>query len=121
MRSVLPRNFCTSAHIGGQVLTLEGQTCSLRRAFTTPLGEQSWEQFSRNWNSDVKLSLLFCQAALNTPLPSGTTIILMSSGAAIGGSPLSGGYAGSQRPPMFLVSYAPYEADEPTLRVRFLA
>src|SRR5258708_40234214 len=35
MRSVLPRNFCTSAHIGGQVLTLEGQTCSLRRAFTT--------------------------------------------------------------------------------------
>jgi NAD(P)-dependent dehydrogenase (short-subunit alcohol dehydrogenase family) len=56
-----------------------------------PLSEQSWEQFSRNWNTDVKLSLLFSQAVLNTPLPSGTTIILISSGAAIGGSPLSGG------------------------------
>ncbi len=30
-----------------------------------PLGEQSWEQFSRNWNSDVKMSLFFSQAALN--------------------------------------------------------
>ena len=35
MESGLPRYVCTSAHIGGQVLTLEGQTCSLRRAFTT--------------------------------------------------------------------------------------
>ncbi len=34
MRSVLPRNFCPSAHIGGQVLTSEGQTCSLGRTFT---------------------------------------------------------------------------------------
>src|SRR3989442_3228652 len=57
----------------------------------TPLGEQSWEQFSRNWNTDVKIALLFSQAALTTPLPSGTPISLMSSGAAISGSPLSGG------------------------------
>lgn len=34
-----------------------------------PLTEQSWEQFSRNWNSDVKLSLLFSQAALTTHCP----------------------------------------------------
>src|SRR5207248_5618551 len=46
-----------------------------------PLVEQSWEQFSRNWNSDVKMSLLFSQAALTTPLPAGTTILLISSGA----------------------------------------
>lgn len=86
-----------------------------------PLGEQSWEHFSRNWNTDVKLSLLFCQAALNTPLPAGTTIILMSSGAAIGGSPLSGGYAGSKRTQMFLASYAQYESDDRSLGLRFLA
>ncbi len=86
-----------------------------------PLGEQSWEQFSRNWNSDVKLSLLFCQAALNTPLPSGTTILLTSSGAAIGGSPLSGGYAGSKRTLMFLASYAQAESDHRSLGLRFLA
>ena len=86
-----------------------------------PLSEQSWEQFSRNWNSDVKLSLLFLQAALTTPLPSGTTIILMSSGAAIGGSPLSGGYAGSKRTQMFLASYAQDESDNRSLGLRFLA
>ena len=86
-----------------------------------PLGEQSWEQFSRNWNSDVKLSLLFCQAVLNTPLPSGTTLILMFSGAAIVGSPLSGGYAGAKRTLMFLASYAQAESDHRSLGLRFLA
>src|SRR6266851_3134385 len=78
---------------------------------TAPLQEQSWEQFSRNWNSDVKMSLFFSQAALTTPLPAGTTIILISSGAAIGGSPLSGGYSGSKRTQMFVANYAQQEAD----------
>jgi NAD(P)-dependent dehydrogenase (short-subunit alcohol dehydrogenase family) len=86
-----------------------------------PLSEQSWEQFSRNWTTDVKLSLLFCQAALNTPLPEGSTIILMSSGAAIDGSPLSGGYAGAKRTLMFLASYAQFESDHRSLGLRFLA
>ncbi len=35
MWSDFPRNLCTSARIGGQVLTLEGQTCSLERTFTS--------------------------------------------------------------------------------------
>jgi NAD(P)-dependent dehydrogenase (short-subunit alcohol dehydrogenase family) len=86
-----------------------------------PLGEQSWEQFSRNWNSDVKMSLFFSQAALTTPLPAGTTIILISSGAAIGGSPLSGGYSGSKRTQMFVANYAQQEADHLHLGLRFLA
>jgi NAD(P)-dependent dehydrogenase (short-subunit alcohol dehydrogenase family) len=86
-----------------------------------PLVEQSWEQFSRNWNSDVKLSLHFSQAALTTPLPRGTTIILISSGAAIGGSPLSGGYAGSKRTQMFIANYAQQEAERSNLDLRFLA
>ncbi len=37
MGSGFSRKICTSAHIGGQVLTWEGQTCSLGRAFTTLL------------------------------------------------------------------------------------
>jgi NAD(P)-dependent dehydrogenase (short-subunit alcohol dehydrogenase family) len=86
-----------------------------------PLVEQTWEQFSRNWNTDVKLSLLFSQAALTTPLPAGTTIILMSSGAAVVGSPLSGGYAGAKRTQMFLASYAQHESDRLHLGLRFLA
>lgn len=86
-----------------------------------PLVEQSWEQFSRNWNSDVKISLLFSQAALTTPLPSGATIILISSGAAIGGSPLSGGYSGSKRTQMFIAHYAQQETERLHLDLRFLA
>lgn len=87
----------------------------------SPLVEQTWEQFSRNWNSDVKLSLLFSQAALTTPLPTRTTVILISSGAAVNGSPLSGGYAGAKRMQMFLAHYAQKEADRLRLGLRFLA
>jgi NAD(P)-dependent dehydrogenase (short-subunit alcohol dehydrogenase family) len=86
-----------------------------------PLGEQSWEQFSRNWNSDVRMSLLFSQAALITPLPAGTTIILISSGAALGGgSPISGGYAGSKRTQMFIANYAQQEANRRSLGLHFI-
>src|SRR6266508_431147 len=35
MESSFPRRFCTSAHILGQVLIFQGQTCPLGRAFTT--------------------------------------------------------------------------------------
>ncbi|GCF10942.1 SDR family NAD(P)-dependent oxidoreductase [Dictyobacter arantiisoli] len=89
--------------------------------YAAPLVEQTFEQFSRNWNSEVKMSLLFAQAALTTPLSSGATIILISSGAAIGGSPLSGGYAGSKRTQMFIAHYAQQEAERLQLDMRFLA
>src|SRR5258707_8187707 len=84
-----------------------------------PLVEQSWEQFSRNWNSDVKMSLLFSQAALTTPLPAGTTIMLISSGAAIGGSPLYVGYADAKRTQRFFPDYAPKETPRFQLRLPF--
>ncbi|HLZ63208.1 MAG TPA: SDR family oxidoreductase [Ktedonosporobacter sp.] len=86
-----------------------------------PLGEQNWEQFSRNWNTDVKIALFFLQAALNTPLPEGSTIVLISSRAAIGGSSPSGGYAGSKRMLMFLAKYAQEESDRLHLGLRILA
>ena len=95
--------------------------CAGATPHMAPLVEQNWEQFSRNWNSDVKLSLLFSQAALTTPLPARTTIILMSSGAAVNGSPLSGGYAGAKRMQMFLANYAQKESDRLHLGLRFLA
>jgi NAD(P)-dependent dehydrogenase (short-subunit alcohol dehydrogenase family) len=95
--------------------------CAGAIAHMAPLVEQTWEQFSRNWNSDVKLSLLFSQAALTTPLPAGATVILMSSGAAMGDSPLSGGYAGAKRMQMFLAKYAQKESDRLHLGLWFLA
>ena len=62
-----------------------------------PLHKQSWESFSRNWDTDVKATFHWIQAALKAPLAPGSRVLLSSSGAAIDGSPLSGGYAGAKR------------------------
>jgi NAD(P)-dependent dehydrogenase (short-subunit alcohol dehydrogenase family) len=85
------------------------------------LQDQDWQQFARNWNTDVKASFLFCKAALSLPLSPGATIILISSGAAIAGSPLSGGYAGAKRTQMFIAKYSQKESDRLNLGLRFLA
>src|SRR5262245_30413296 len=58
---------------------------------TAPLHEQSWQEFAVNWETDVKIAFHFCKAALSRPLPAGTSVILISSGAALAGSPNSGG------------------------------
>lgn len=61
------------------------------------LDEQTWESFSEVWNHDVKATFHFVQAALKLPLPPGASVVIVSSGAALEGSPLSGGYAGAKR------------------------
>jgi NAD(P)-dependent dehydrogenase (short-subunit alcohol dehydrogenase family) len=86
-----------------------------------PLQNQSWDQFSRNWDTDVKASFQFCRAALRAPLRPGAIVVLISSGAALGGSPVSGGYAGAKRTQMFIANYAQKESDRLGLRVRFIA
>ena len=86
-----------------------------------PLHEQSWQQFAVNWESDVKISFLFLKAALSQPLRAGACVILISSGAAIGGSPISGGYAGAKRTQIFMANYAQKESDRLGLGLRFFA
>ena len=86
-----------------------------------PVHEHTWDDFSRNWNSDVKSSFLFCRAALSAPLAPGATVILLSSGAAIGGSTMSGGYAGAKRMQMFMADYCQIESDRAHLGLRFIA
>jgi NAD(P)-dependent dehydrogenase (short-subunit alcohol dehydrogenase family) len=71
--------------------------CGGARPHAAPIHEMSWEQFSASWENDVKTSFLFCKAALSRPLAPGSVVIQVSSGAALGGSPLSGGYAGAKR------------------------
>ncbi|BAC89169.1 SDR family oxidoreductase [Gloeobacter violaceus] len=88
---------------------------------STPVQEQSWIEFSVNWEADVKASFLFCKAALLQPLAPGALVILISSGAGLGGSPISGGYAGSKRMQMFLAGYTQKESDRLALGLRFLA
>jgi NAD(P)-dependent dehydrogenase (short-subunit alcohol dehydrogenase family) len=86
-----------------------------------PLHELDWEGFSVNWETDVKASFLVCRAALRQPLAPGSTVVLISSGAAVGGSPISGGYAGAKRTQMFIARYAQRESQRLGLGLRFLA
>lgn len=62
-----------------------------------PFDEQSWEAFSLNWEMDVRLTHLWLGEIQRNPLRPGSRVIVTSSGAAVGGSPLSGGYAGRRR------------------------
>jgi NAD(P)-dependent dehydrogenase (short-subunit alcohol dehydrogenase family) len=86
-----------------------------------PLHEQTWQQFAVNWESDVKIAFHFCKAALSRPLPAGSSIVLISSGAALAGSPVSGGYAGSKRTQLFIANYSQKESDRLGLGLRFMA
>lgn len=86
-----------------------------------PLHEQSWREFGVNWESDVRIAFNFCKAALSLPLPAGASVIVISSGAALGGSPISGGYAGAKRTQLFIVSYSQKESDRLGRGLRFVA
>jgi NAD(P)-dependent dehydrogenase (short-subunit alcohol dehydrogenase family) len=70
-----------------------------------PLQYQTWETFSVNWHTDVKIAFTWLREALLKPLPPGSRVV-MSSGAAINGSPASGGYAGSKATQRFIAEYA---------------
>src|SRR5260370_15211548 len=68
----------------------------------SPLHEQTWQEFRVNWETDVRMAFHFCKAALTRPLLAGASVILISSGAALHGSPISGGHAGSKRTHIFI-------------------
>jgi NAD(P)-dependent dehydrogenase (short-subunit alcohol dehydrogenase family) len=80
--------------------------------FMAPLDEQTWDAFCAVWNMDVKAGLYGIQAALKAPLPHGSRVLIASSGAAIAGNPLSGGYAGAKRMLWFMAHYANGLANE---------
>src|SRR5262245_55470655 len=61
-----------------------------------PLPQQTWETFSVNWQSDVRITFHWLREALLKPIRPGGRVIVLSSGAALNGSPLSGGYAGAK-------------------------
>lgn len=84
-----------------------------------PIHELTWEAFSTAWNTDVKAGLHWIQAALRLPLARGSRVVITSSGAAIAGSPLSGGYAGAKRMLWMMASYANGVSDELGLGIKF--
>ena len=86
-----------------------------------PVNELDWHTFSTNWNTDVKAAYLLAQYAINTPVRAGTLVIFIASGAAVFGSPISGGYAGAKRTQMFLAGYAQAASNRLRLGLRFIA
>lgn len=113
----------TDRAAAGRILTQLRPTILALNAGAPPkmgsLDDQSWETFSDTWNTDVKAGLYWLQAALATPLPSGSRVLVGSSGAAVSGSPMSGGYAGAKRMLWLMANYANGVSLEKELGIRF--
>jgi NAD(P)-dependent dehydrogenase (short-subunit alcohol dehydrogenase family) len=75
-----------------------------------PLQHQTWETFSLNWHADVKITFSWLREALLKPLKPGSRVVVVSSGAALRGSPVSGGYAGAKATQRFIAAYAQEES-----------
>jgi NAD(P)-dependent dehydrogenase (short-subunit alcohol dehydrogenase family) len=84
-----------------------------------PVHQQTWQTFSRNWDVDVQHVFNWIREALLLPLEPGSVVIALSSGAAVHGSPLSGGYAGAKATIRFIASYAAAESARNALGIRF--
>jgi NAD(P)-dependent dehydrogenase (short-subunit alcohol dehydrogenase family) len=93
-------------HYEPQVLILVAGATPVMR----PLQHQTWETFSLNWHSDVKIAFTWLREALLKPLAPGSRVVVISSGAAIAGSPASGGYAGAKATQRFIAGYAQEES-----------
>jgi NAD(P)-dependent dehydrogenase (short-subunit alcohol dehydrogenase family) len=98
-----------------RVLVLNAGAAPLSR----PLHQHTWETFSSNWETDVQHVFHWTREALLRPLEAGSVVITFSSGAAINGSPLSGGYAGAKAAIRFLTGYAAEESQRASLGIRF--
>ena len=99
------------------ILVLNAGTAPLSR----PLHQHTWQSFSRVWDVDVQQAFHWIREALLRPLRPGSVVVAMSSGAALFGSPLSGGYAGAKGTIRFIASYAAAESQLGGLDVRFVS
>jgi NAD(P)-dependent dehydrogenase (short-subunit alcohol dehydrogenase family) len=98
------------------VVLVAGATPYLR-----PLQHQTWETFSVNWQTDVRIAFHWLREALLKPLRPGSRVVVFSSGAALNGSPLSGGYAGAKSTQCFVAAYAQDESQRGGLELTFTA
>lgn len=84
-----------------------------------PVHLHSWESFSLNWNVDTKIAFEWVKAVLTRPPRPDTHVVIVSSGAVLQGSPLSGGYAAAKRAQWLVADYAAKEARRAGLGLRF--
>jgi NAD(P)-dependent dehydrogenase (short-subunit alcohol dehydrogenase family) len=105
------------AELRPDILTLNaGATPTMGR-----LDQLSWADFTTPWEHDAKAGLYWLQAALNQPLKPGSRVLVVSSGAAENGSPMSGGYGGAKRMLWFMAKYANGVSEKKGLGIRFQA
>jgi NAD(P)-dependent dehydrogenase (short-subunit alcohol dehydrogenase family) len=81
--------------------------------------QTSWADFTATWETDVKAGLYWLQAALNLPLKPASRVLVASSGAAVSGSQMSGGYGGAKRMLWFMAKYANGVSEQKDLGIRF--
>jgi NAD(P)-dependent dehydrogenase (short-subunit alcohol dehydrogenase family) len=86
-----------------------------------PIQHCTWETFSRTWDVDVAHVFHWTREALLAPLAPGSTVVTLSSGAAVFGSPLTGGYAGAKAAIRWLTAYAAQESQRAGLGIRFVS
>jgi NAD(P)-dependent dehydrogenase (short-subunit alcohol dehydrogenase family) len=115
----------TDAALAGHLLDTYRPTTLVLNAGAVPLGRpiqlHTWETFGRAWETDVKQVFSWVREALLGPLAPGSTVISFSSGAALFGSPMSGGYAGAKATVRFISQYAAAESDAGELGIRFVS
>jgi NAD(P)-dependent dehydrogenase (short-subunit alcohol dehydrogenase family) len=92
--------------------------CAGAMPVLAPLHEQTWETFQTNWNVDAKSAFVWLGHALRLPMKKGGHVVVVSSGAAIQGSPVSGGYASAKRAQWYMADYAATESSRASLGLR---
>jgi NAD(P)-dependent dehydrogenase (short-subunit alcohol dehydrogenase family) len=92
--------------------------CAGASALLRPLHLHSWGTFSQNWEVDARATFVWLRNALLLPMKLGGHIVIVSSMAAVNGSPLSGSYAGAKRMQWFMAEYASQEANRLKLGLR---
>jgi NAD(P)-dependent dehydrogenase (short-subunit alcohol dehydrogenase family) len=111
--------------VAGQLIDTYQPSALVLNAGASPLSRpvqrHTWQTFSRNWEVDVQHAFHWTREALLRPLEPGSTVIAVSSGAALRGSPISGGYAGAKACIRFLTAYAAEESRREKLGIRFIS
>jgi NAD(P)-dependent dehydrogenase (short-subunit alcohol dehydrogenase family) len=94
----------------------------LNAGLPPPMGrfdQVTWADFTATWEHDVKAGLHWLQAVLNLPLRPSSRVLVVSSGAAITGSPMSGGYGGAKRMLWLMAQYANGVSQQKALEILF--
>lgn len=74
------------------------------------LRDYDWESFARPFETDTKMTFHWLRNALVLPMKAQGRIVVISSGAALFGSAMSGGYAPAKQAQRFIANYARQEA-----------